>query len=192
MNEFNRINFDSCYFLEGKITYLRPLLKSDIRREYLSWLNNPELTTYSSHFRTFPTTEKDLENFLERVKDSNSVVFALCCKKTGVHFGNASIDDIDWINRNAHFNSMIGLKKYRGMHFLDIMNVMTNYAFNTLNLNKLTGGSEIPNLEILHKRMGWQVEGVFKNHNYLNGKYIDVVRFAIFKDDYNRITNHIL
>jgi len=182
----NSQSTESCYFLEGKITYLRPLLKSDLRREYLAWLNNPNLTTYSSHFRTWPTSEKDLEYFYENLKNSNSVVFALCCKKTGIHFGNASLDQIDWINRNAHFNAMIGMLKYRGVHFLDVMNVMTNYAFNTLNLNKLTGGSEIPNLNILHERMGWKVEGVFKNHNFFNGKYIDVVRFAIFREDYNK------
>ena len=51
------------FFREGKITYLRPLLKSDLRLEYLAWLNDPNLNKYSSHFRSWPTLEKDLEDF---------------------------------------------------------------------------------------------------------------------------------
>ena len=43
---------EKLFFREGKITYLRPLMKSDIRLMYLSWLNNPELNKYSAHFRT--------------------------------------------------------------------------------------------------------------------------------------------
>ena len=80
---------------------------------------------------------------------------------------------------------MIGIPKFRVIHYLDIMNLLTNYAFNTLNLNKLTGGSEIPNLQIIHEKMGWVTEGVFRKHHFLNGKYIDVTRFAIFRDNYN-------
>jgi RimJ/RimL family protein N-acetyltransferase len=184
MKNFNFLDLDNCVFLEGKITYLRPLLKSDIRPQYLSWLNNPKLTIYSSHFRSWPTTENDLELFFSNLKKINSIVFALCCKETGVHFGNASIDEIDWINRNAHFNIMIGIEKYRVLHYLDVMDVLTKYTFNTLNLNKLCGGTEIPQLPSLHERMGWKIEGVFKDHNFRDGNYVDVVRVAIFKDDY--------
>ena len=189
MNNFNFEDPQNCFFLEGKKTFLRPLLKTDIRLEYLAWLNNPNLTKYSSHFRSWPTTEKDIECFFSNLKTSNSVVFALCCKDTGLHFGNASIDDIDWINRNAHFNIMIGVEKFRVLHYLDVMDVLTKYSFNTLNLNKLCGGTEIPNLPELHVRMGWKIEGVLKNHNFRDGEFVDVVRVAIFKNDYIEFKN---
>ena len=85
-NEDNKL-----FFREGKITYLRPLLKSDIRLEYLSWLNNPELNKYSDHFRNWPTNESELEEFYNNdQKDSNNIVFATCCKKTGLHFGTST------------------------------------------------------------------------------------------------------
>lgn len=172
------------YFRQGKITYLRPLLKNDICIEYLSWLNNPELNKYSSHFRTWPTTEKDIDEFYDDTKSNNHIVFATCCKKTGEHFGNCSIDNIDWINRNAHFNINIGLKKYRTIHFLDILNVIAEYSFNTLNLNKLCGGAEIPGILELHKRMGWKLEGVLRKHFFREGKYVDLTLFSILKEDF--------
>ncbi len=174
-------------FLEGKITYLRPLLKEDIRPEYLSWLNNPDLTIYSDHFRRWPTTEKDLDNFFENVKSPNHIVFAACCKTTGKHFGNFSIDKIDWVNRNATLNGMIGIPEYRVMHYFEVLKILMKYAFNKLNLNRLYGGTEIPGLPELHERLGWKVEGVFRNHHYRNGEYVDVIQMGLLKEDFLKI-----
>ena len=176
---------DKLFFREGKITYLRPLLKTDIRLEYLSWINDPELNLYSSSFRTWPTTESDLENFYNNeTKDKNNIVFATCCKKTGLHFGNHSLNNIDWVNRTAQHNVNIGIKKYRAIHYIDSLNTVLDYAFNTLNLNKVTGGAEIPGTMDFMKRFGYEQEGVLKNQVYRNGEYHDIVIFAIFKDNY--------
>jgi RimJ/RimL family protein N-acetyltransferase len=180
LNEENKL-----YFREGKITYLRPLLESDLKVEYLSWLNNPELNKYSDSFRTFPTFENDLKVFLSNYqKDSNNIVFAMCCKKTGTHFGNCSLNNIDWINRRAQFNINIGIAKYRALHFLDVLSIIAEYSFNTLNLNKITGGAENIDLLKLHERLGWNKEGVLANHIYRNGEYHDVVIFALLRKKY--------
>ena len=123
------INFENenhkLFFREGKITYLRPLLKTDIRLDYLSWLNNPQLNEYSAHFRSWPTTERDIENFYNNEqKDNNNVVLAACCKKTGIHFGNYSLNNIDWISRTAAQNTNIGIKEYRSIHYFDSLNII--------------------------------------------------------------------
>jgi RimJ/RimL family protein N-acetyltransferase len=178
---------EKLFFREGKITYLRPLLKRDLCPEYLAWLNNPDLNKYSSHFRTWPTTEKDLDDFYANTKSNHHIVFATCCNKTGKHFGNCSLDDIDWVNRNAHFNINIGIKEYRTIHFLDIFNIIAEFSFNTLNLNKLCGGAEIPGILELHERLGWKKEGVLRKHFYREGKYVDLVLFAIFKEDFLKL-----
>lgn len=186
MEEIFKNENEKLYFREGKITYLRPLLKSDICSEYLAWLNNPDLNKYSSHFRTWPTLEQDLEDFYSQgLKDNKNVVFAACCKKTGKHFGNCSLNNIDWINRNAQFNVNIGITKFRTIHFLDILKIIANYSFNTLNLNKITGGSEIPGILELHERMGWEKEGILKKHLFRDGEYHDIILFALFKDNYS-------
>jgi len=173
------------YFREGKITYLRPLLKSDIRPEYLAWLNNPVLNTYSSRFRTWPTLESELDDFYTNgLKDKNNIVFAMCDKKTGKHFGNCSLNDIDWVSRTAAHNVNIGIKEYRSLHYIDSMNVILDYAFNTLNLNKITGGAEIPGTFNFMKRFGYKKEGVLEKQSFKDGVYQDITIFALFRDDY--------
>lgn len=182
MNENNTI--DDCYFLKGKISYLRPLLKKDIIPEYLAWLNNPDLVKYSSHFRTWPTTEMDLDSFLDKTKSENHIVFAACDIKNNIHFGNVSLDKIDWVNRNAHFNAMIGRPEYRTLHYIDILKIIMEYAFNTLNLNKLSGGTEIPGLPEWHERLGWTIEGKLRKQMFRNGKYVDITLVGVLREDY--------
>ena len=64
------INFENenhkLFFREGKITYLRPLLKTDIRLDYLSWLNNDNLLRYSRH-KNIHYTKKKAVLFYNRI-----------------------------------------------------------------------------------------------------------------------------
>lgn len=175
-------------FLEGKLTFLRPFLKSDIRAEYLEWLNNPKMTIYSSTFRTFPTTELDIDVFYNHLKTNNQVIFAACCKNTNKHFGNVSVNNIDWINRRCDHGVMIGLEEFRGAHYLDIMDLLCQYAFMKLNLNKIYGATEIPSVPPLLERIGWTQEGLLKKHNFRNGQYVDVYQMGLLKETYTQIT----
>lgn len=186
VNNMNNVNISHPYpiFLEGEKIYFRPFLKTDIKEEYLAWLNNPKLTLYSSTFRTWPTTEHDLAIFYNDLKSIDHVIFAVCIKENHKHIGNASIDNIDWINRRADHNMMIGDPKYRTVSYLDILQLLMKYAFQTLNLNKLCGGTEIPGITELQQRIGWKKEGILLKHNYRNGEYVDVTLMAVHKDNY--------
>lgn len=177
---------EKLYFREGKITYIRPLMEEDLRLEYLAWLNDPLLNKYSARFRTWPTSQNDINSFFQNTKSNNHLVFALCCKKTGKHFGNCSVDNIDWVSRHAHYNVNIGIEKYRVLHYIDSFQVMLEYAFNTLNLNKISGGAEIPDIMNFQKRLGFEQEGVLRQHVYRDGEYQDVVIFSILKEEFLR------
>lgn len=169
-------------FMHGKTMYLRPLLRRDIRPEYLAWLNNPEMTVYSS-LRNWPTSEKDLDDFFANLRGPNHVVFAGCCAKTHVHFGNFSLSHIDWVNRRAEAALMIGLPQFRTTHYVEGIQLLARYAFQILNLNKLIGGSEIPSVPPLLERLGWKREGLLRQHNYRAGAYVDVVQMALLRAD---------
>ena len=111
----------------------------------------------------------------------------MCCKKTGKHFGNTSLDNIDWVNRHAHHNVNIGIREFRVLHYIDVFNIILDYAFNTLNLNKISGGAEIPGVMKFQKRLGFKQEGVLRQHVYRDGKYEDVVLFSILKEEFLKL-----
>jgi RimJ/RimL family protein N-acetyltransferase len=62
---------------------------------------------------------------------------------------------------------------------------VTNYAFKTLNLHKLTAGCYDSNKgsEKAFKKAGFAVEGIRKKHCYCDGIYVDCIMFGLLNDE---------
>ena len=90
---------------------------------------------------------------------------------------------------------MIGEVSARGKGYgKDITALLMKYAFEILNLNKLTAGAISNNISSIksNQKLGLKIEGEFKEHVYNSRKYIDVVRMGITKKVYlkeNKIDN---
>jgi RimJ/RimL family protein N-acetyltransferase len=56
------------------------------------------------------------------------------------------------------------------------------YCFKELNLRKINLGVVIENTSAynLYKNIGFELEGIFKEHGLYQGKYCDIARMAIF------------
>ena len=169
-------------FLIGEKIYLRVLVESDINEEYLSWINDPEVTKYM-RWRAFPTTIDNIRDFIKEKKTPDYIFLAIIDKETDTHIGNILLGPINWINHSSDLSMMIGSKKFWGKGYMsEAFNLITNHAFNILNLHKLKAGTEKENESSikLFKKLGWVEEGLLKEHVLYNGKYHDVLLFAIF------------
>ncbi len=173
----------------GKRLYLRPLLKSDITKRYLSWLNDAEVTRYIET-GLFPVTEKDLEEFYKKIRVSKTdIMFAIIDKKHDLHIGNIKLGGIKWVHRFADLGIMIGDKAYWGRGYgEEACRLLLGYAFNRLNLNKVTLGSYATNLAALktYKKVGFKIEGRIKKLLSIDGKYVDHVLMGILQSEYNK------
>lgn len=180
-NQILKVN-PKLLFLKGEKLYLRILTKKDINERYLSWLNDTEVVRFMRH-RAFPTTFKALEEFIASRRWPNDLTLAIIDKKTNKHIGNIGLTSIDWVNRKAELGMLLGDKLFWNKGYMsEAFNLMTEHAFQRMNLHKLYAGTESDNKAAvaLFKKMGWQLEGRFKEETYRDGKYVDVVRFAIF------------
>lgn len=169
-------------FLVGKKMYLRILTKEDINERYLAWLNDRECTRYMRH-RVFPTSVEALEQFVASRTWPNDLTLAIVDKKTHKHIGNIGLSSIDWVNRKAELGMLMGDKSFLNRGYMsEAFALVTEHAFETMNLHKLYAGTETDNNPsvALFKKMGWRIEGTLRGETYRDGKYIDVVRFAIF------------
>lgn len=176
-------------FLVGKRLYLRPLLKSDITERYLSWLNDAAVTRYIET-GLFPVTKKDLEEFYKKIKVSKTdIMFAIIDKEHDLHIGNIKVGGINWVHRFADLGIMIGDKAYWGKGYgEEACRLLLRYAFNRLNLNKVTLGSYSTNLAALktYKKVGFKIEGRIKKLLSIDGKYVDHVLMGILQSAYNK------
>ena len=64
----------------------------------------------------------------------------------------------------------------------EVMELIIDYAFNTLNLNKVIVEVVEYNKRALevYKKLGFIEEGRLKKHYYADGEYFDVIILAIF------------
>lgn len=182
MNEKSAIFYP---FLEGENIYLREVRESDVNENYYRWMNDPDVTRYLES-RFYPNSLEELRCYVtERSKDSSDVFLAIILKNGNRHIGNIKLGTIDWIHRFADVALLVGEKDYWGKGYAsETIQLITDYAFNTLNLHKLTAGC----YDLNHgsakafQKAGFQIEGVRKHHYFYDGRYIDSVILGIVRE----------
>lgn len=104
------------------------------------------------------------------------------------NIGLVELTDIHQIHRNAEFHIIIA-PEYQGHHFAtEAARLAIEYSFSVLNLYKLYLVVDKENEKAVHiyQKLGYEPEGVLRQEYYVNGQYRDVIRMAIFRDDYFR------
>jgi len=179
-------------YLRGKRIYLRPLLKSDINKKYLSWINNSQAAKFIDANR-FPLTQKDLMDFYKQVeKNRRDVMFAIVIKNKNTHIGNIKLGSIDYIHRYGDIGILIGDKKFWGRGYGgEAITLLLDYAFNRLNLNKVILGLFANHKAAIkcYTKAGFKVEGRTRKLLYFDGKYVDKIWMGILKEEFNRSKN---
>lgn len=63
-----------------------------------------------------------------------------------------------------------------------------DYIYHEMSLRKVCGECFSFNTASIrfHERLGFQREGYFVKHIYRNGQYEDIIRFALFNDEWSR------
>lgn len=181
-------------FLIGKQTYLRALEEEDLEGNYLSWLNDPEVTGYMTT-GLFPQTKKMLRQFYESASaDKNAAYFAIIDKETDKHIGNTQLYKIDWRNRRCEFGILIGDRDYWGKGICkEALQLLVNYAFTKLNLRKMCINVVKENAGAVkcYTSVGFKLEGEQKEmwFDTKTNKYVSNLWLGLTIDEYNQLTN---
>lgn len=171
--------------LYGKNCYIRVLEQEDLHNTH-KWLNTIEIMEAISINK--PTSKlKQSKWFDNLINDNSKIVFAICLKDSDDHIGNTSLGEIDYINRNARFSIFIHYGSVRGKGIGTEATCLTlYYGFNYLNLHKiyLKTTSDNAGAIKMYDKIGFEQEGVLKEHEFKNGKYVDKILYGILKNNF--------
>lgn len=161
---------------------LRVLEKEDLA--FIHQLhNNAEIMSY--WFEEAHRSMAQLEDFYDKnMHNKNSRQFILTDGEEDI--GYVALFFIDFIHRKAEYAIMID-PKHQGKGYAKIATRLAmDYAFRTLNLNKLYLIVDEVNEKAIHvyEKAGYKVEGVLKEEYFINGKYHNSVMMGIFQRDY--------
>jgi RimJ/RimL family protein N-acetyltransferase len=172
-------------FIIGKRIFLRAFKTGD--EEMLSRIENhpdPRLTL----FYAFPTTlQQQLDKINNFIDDPNSILFTICRIEDNEPVGQTALFRIDWIGRMAVFYIGIADKQNWSKGYgSEATELMVDYCFNTLNLNRIQLHVAIENEAAVkvYKRIGFKIEGTLREAMFHEGKYCDFYVMGIIRSDF--------
>ena len=177
-------------FLEGNNIFLGPLSMKAKLEGYASWINDQETPLFMGSGR-FPLNTADIKNYINSYSNSkDGMILGIFLKKSKRHIGNITLHQIDFRNGNGEIGILIGDKKSRGKGYAtEAISLIAGHAFSRLNIRKLCTGMIKGNeaSKRAFEKVGFKVEGILREHFYLNGQYLDCYRMGLLKNEFHGI-----
>lgn len=160
--------------LWGDFVILRPINESDFAK-IIEWRNNPEIARYLNQPYKL-TMELQYKWYKEEYLSSDSVLFVIIEKKTGIRIGTIGFSILDRNNRIGILERLlVGEFKYRGStELLETDLLLHDYLFYTLQIKKLYCYVLFENKKVISfdKKFGFvrTDQEVFPQRCHLNGE----------------------
>jgi RimJ/RimL family protein N-acetyltransferase len=170
----------------GPRVRLRAVEESDLPL-LLQWTNDPEISQLVGGW-SFPISmAQQKEWFYKTLNDSRTQRFIVESEEDGI-LGLTGLWDIDWHNRHALTALKLGPSNVRGKGYgTDAILTLMSYAFMDVGLNKLWTTIltyNVASYKAYVEHCGWQVEGVLRQEVYRGGRYHDLLRVGVLRDDF--------
>ncbi|MGC9513032.1 MAG: GNAT family N-acetyltransferase [Fidelibacterota bacterium] len=161
-------------FLEGEKVVLTPMEEEDA--EYIRQMENDPEVRFTL-FLYKPLTQESAEKKVwEMISSPDIFMFMVMEKESGQMIGQTGLVRVDFVSRAAVFYIAIHHKASRSRGYgTEATRLMIDYAFQTLNLNRIQLHVNTENTPAVHiyKKLGFEIEGTLRQAMYHGGKYCD-------------------
>jgi [ribosomal protein S5]-alanine N-acetyltransferase len=167
----------------GPHVTISPLLPAHVNDAYVGWLNNPEIIRFTE-ISLDETAESTRAYVRAAIKAPNAAVWRIMIDD-GVHVGNIRLSNIRLNHRRAEVALMIGAQEAWGRGVgSSAIELIARYAFEELELHKLTAGILKPNIGSFRafEKAGFHCEATLRQHAVLDNAMCDSFLMARFTD----------
>ena len=172
--------------IEGTRVTLREYRHEDLSA-LRSWVNDEETTRYLGGAYRRPQTWEQTEEWLDRRLngDIGGEGFVIADKQSQKYLGQCDLMMIDSIARKAEI-AIVLMPGARGKGIAEeAMRLLCDYAFRTLNLNRVHLRCAAKNEKALrlYRKCGFTQEGIQRQDLFINGEYVDAVLMGRLRSD---------
>jgi RimJ/RimL family protein N-acetyltransferase len=152
--------------ITGSQYTLKPMTENSITKEYIDWLNNPKVNKFLEvrHvMQNYRTVSEYINSFYQ---EEEKYFFGIYDMDKLI--GTTNLTNVDRSNHSAEIGLVIGDMDYWGKSAsTEAFNLVLNFAFNTLNMKRVTGGCYDTNIGIIFtfKMIGFVRENVRNIYN---------------------------
>ena len=169
----------------GGLVYLRPLDMEDAE-QLIIWINDRAISQ-TLEFR-WPMSRHQEEDYIQTLYTSKTdMTLGIGLQADNRLIGCAGLHGIDTINRRAAFGVFIGDTDDWGHGYgTDATRLMIDVAFERLNLRRLELDVHDfnPGARRVYDALGFQLEGVRREHTYWQGRYRDTHLMGLLRSEY--------
>lgn len=168
-------------FLRGEAVTLHAYKDADV--EYLQELiNHPDVWPSLSSIE--PISESEEREWIENVGESDGVHLLICAD--GEPVGNVGLNRINETWGLAELGYMIDPEAQGNGYASDAGRRLVRYGFEDRRLHKIKAnafGTNAASQRVLEK-IGFEKEGIFEEHAYVRGEYVDLYRYGLLAEDF--------
>lgn len=161
--------------MKGNAIKIQLLSENGVTERYLSWMKDDEVLQYLES-RWFCHTIESIREYVHEMNTTpNNLLFGIFSEQLG-HIGNIKIGNINQIHRFAEIGLLIGEHDARGKGFgTEAIRMATQYAFDELNLHKVTAGMYASNIASYKAfaKAGYRQVGYYEKHWFCKGEYVN-------------------
>ncbi len=160
---------------------LRLLRLGDITPAYIDALSDQEVVRLTEARHVEWTPERVAAYVHEAAADEQSRLIGIFLKESGRHIGNIRLFNVSAVHQRAELAFMIFDKaEWSKGYGTEAVGAVVQYAFEALGLHRIVADYYANNTASarLFAKLGFRIEGVFKDHFELEGAYVDSVRVA--------------
>jgi len=175
----------------GEQIRFRAIEKEDLPY-FVKWLNDPEVRQGLSLLVPFSLAEE--ENWFEEILKKPQFEKPMAIEiqpdpqvDEWIFVGNCGLFGIDWQNRFAEIGIFIGEKGYWNQGFgTNAIRLILKHGFENLNLHRIWLRVFETNQRAIrsYEKAGFTQEGKFRQAQYLDGKYVDVMIMSMLKSEW--------
>ena len=186
--------------LRGRLTYLRPM-RPDEAAIVHGWNNDPDVYTF---WGSYDFRHKSLEDFLADTVgdahyfDGSDVTRGRCFSieplagpHVGTVIGMINTNDIEAHHRSTEIDIVIGHPEYRERGYgSDAIRTFLRFLFGAVGLHRVWLSTYEYNARARHvyEKLGFRQEGVMRETDFLDGRWVDAVIYGILEQDFERDT----
>jgi len=177
--------------INGDRIRLRAAEKEDIPL-FLGWVNDEKVAENLPFLMPISQFEEEdwYESMMKKPASEHALVIEIKDEKNKgsyIPIGNCTFFHINWRNRSTEIGIMIGEKSFWNKGYgTETMRLMIKHGFNNLNLYRIWLRVFPDNKRGIraYEKAGFKHEGVFRQAEYRQGKYQDVLLMSILKDEW--------
>ncbi len=171
-------------YYEGDRIYFRPVELEDeplVRQ----WINDPQVwRTLCHHGPLNACREREwIEN---QGKSEADYVFGIVVREADRLIGTAGLHQVHRVNRSATFGIALAADGQNQGYGSEATRLVVRYGFEQLNLNRIALRVYASNARAIrvYEKAGFAVEGRCRQEVFINGRYEDVLYYAILREQW--------